>query len=402
MKFNFTKSALTELPVTDKRTYHRDTKEQKLGLYVTPTGVKSYFAVVLVDGKTHRVPIGRFPDLSIPLARIRASDTVSQTAQTGVSPADVKRERKASEITLKEVLNTYIKEKDLKPGTVTDYRKAINETFGDWLEKPLASITEKTVLKQYQKRGQASKARADNAARVLRAIFNFSKARYKNKQGQSHFPLNPVDIIKETKTRFKIERRKRVIGVSDLPAWWGAVHALESDVARDYFLLLLMAGPRRTETAQLSWRDINLKAYTFTLTDTKNRQDVTLPLPSYVAGLLATRIQEPDELVFKLETDSPSAFDPRYAIARICKASGVDFSPHDCRRTFITIAESLDISAYTLKALVNHKTGGDVTAGYVIQTPERLQAASRRIEDRILYLAGVRSGSVVQLPVAVA
>ena len=38
---------------------------------------------------------------------------------------------------------------------------------------------------------------------------------------------------------------------------------------------------------------------------------------------------------------------------------------HDLRRTFITAAESLDISAYAVKRLVNHKMSWDVTAGYI-------------------------------------
>jgi len=36
------------------------------------------------------------------------------------------------------------------------------------------------------------------------------------------------------------------------------------------------------------------------------------------------------------------------------------FYMHDLRRTFVTIAESLDISSFAVKALVNHKQGDDV------------------------------------------
>lgn len=47
----------------------------------------------------------------------------------------------------------------------------------------------------------------------------------------------------------------------------------------------------------------------------------------------------------------------------VIRESGVTFSLHDLRRTFITVAESLDISAYPVKRLVNHKMSRDVTAG---------------------------------------
>ena len=38
---------------------------------------------------------------------------------------------------------------------------------------------------------------------------------------------------------------------------------------------------------------------------------------------------------------------------------GVKFTLHDLRRTFITVAESLDIPHYALKRLLNHRGGGD-------------------------------------------
>jgi hypothetical protein len=54
------------------------------------------------------------------------------------------------------------------------------------------------------------------------------------------------------------------------------------------------------------------------------------------------------------------------------------------RRTFITIAESLDISAYTLKRLVNHKMTNDVTAGHIISDVERLRDPMQRITSQLL------------------
>ncbi|MBU2062486.1 MAG: integrase, partial [Bacteroidetes bacterium] len=54
---------------------------------------------------------------------------------------------------------------------------------------------------------------------------------------------------------------------------------------------------------------------------------------------------------------------------------------HDLRRTFITTAESLDISMFAIKQLVNHKSGSDVTGGYVIKNFERLREPMQRITD---------------------
>ena len=76
---------------------------------------------------------------------------------------------------------------------------------------------------------------------------------------------------------------------------------------------------------------------------------------------------------------------------KVRDASGVSFSIHDLRRTFLTIAESMDISPYALKRLVNHKAieKTDVTAGYIVVDIERLRHASQRITNHILQLAGI-------------
>ena len=81
--------------------------------------------------------------------------------------------------------------------------------------------------------------------------------------------------------------------------------------------------------------------------------------------------------------------EPRKVMKKIIDQSGVTFTLHDLRRTFITIAESLDIPAYALKRLLNHKMTQDVTAGYIVMDVERLRAPMQKISAQILKLAGV-------------
>ena len=74
-------------------------------------------------------------------------------------------------------------------------------------------------------------------------------------------------------------------------------------------------------------------------------------------------------------------------LSRVAERSGVKFTLHDLRRTFITIAESLDIPHYALKRLLNHRTGGDVTDGYIVIDVERLRVPVDAVATRILELA---------------
>lgn len=59
---------------------------------------------------------------------------------------------------------------------------------------------------------------------------------------------------------------------------------------------------------------------------------------------------------------------------------------HDLRRMFITVAESLDIPAYALKRLLNHKMKNDVTVSYIIADAERLRKPMQQITDVLLKL----------------
>ena len=102
--------------------------------------------------------------------------------------------------------------------------------------------------------------------------------------------------------------------------------------------------------------------------------------------ITSTRRQQTtnSEYVFPGSGKGGYIVEPRKQMAKVTEASGVNFTIHDLRRTFITIAESLDISAYAVKRLVNHKMNNDVTAGYIISDVERLRKPMQLITDNLL------------------
>jgi integrase len=141
---------------------------------------------------------------------------------------------------------------------------------------------------------------------------------------------------------------------------------------------------------------VDLKSKTLTVLDTKNREPHTLPLSDYAVALLKRRQLETfDEYVFPGEGAKGHIVEPRKQILRVCKESGVEFRVHDLRRTFTTVAESLDIPAYALKRLLNHKMTSDVTAGYIIADVERLRQPMQKITDFILKAAHIRKSAQV-------
>jgi integrase len=152
---------------------------------------------------------------------------------------------------------------------------------------------------------------------------------------------------------------------------------------------------------KLRWKQIDFGKRIFTITDTKNSEPLALPLSDFLYDLLAKRKEiSRSEFVFPGKGDSGHIVEPKRQIQNITKASGVKSTIHDLRRTFITTAESLDIPAYALKALLNHKIsgGGDVTQGYIVITPERLRHPMQKITDNILSTARAKeSGKIIEI-----
>lgn len=83
---------------------------------------------------------------------------------------------------------------------------------------------------------------------------------------------------------------------------------------------------------------------------------------------------------------------------KVIRSSGIHFIIHDLRRTFITIAEGLDISAYAVKCLANHKMNHDITSSDIITDVEQLRIPMRDITDYLLKCMGVKkSADIIHL-----
>lgn len=111
---------------------------------------------------------------------------------------------------------------------------------------------------------------------------------------------------------------------------------------QDYFLLILFTGLRRKEAASLPWKDIDFKARTFTVQETKNREIHTLPMSSFLYELFLRRKQfKTSEFVFPALSKNGHIMEPRKAMLKVSELSGVTFTVHDLRRTFATTAEMI-------------------------------------------------------------
>lgn len=393
-----------ELPIagmpgqTAQKRYYDDSLKG-FGLRVTSGGSKAFFIEKRVGGKLRRITLGRYGELTVEQARKEAQKVLGQIA-TGIDPVAQKQAAKMSTVTLSHAFTDYMQaRKGLKEKTVYDYKRIIDIAFGKWKDKALAGITKDHVAKQHELLGaENGEAYANLSMRLLRAIFNFAIAQYEGENGLSLIPENPVNRLSQTRAWYRVERRRTYIHAHKLADWYVGVKALTNDVLRDYLLFTLFTGLRRQEAAHLQWKDVNLDEKTFTVLDTKNRHPHTLPLSDYLFELLLRRKKSSESVyVFPGTGKAGHIIEPRKQMARVTQSSGVAFTVHDLRRTFITVAESIDIPAYALKRLMNHHMSGDVTAGYIMIDFERLRKPMQQITDYLVSAMGISASCVVLL-----
>ncbi|MBX3709655.1 MAG: integrase family protein [Gammaproteobacteria bacterium] len=403
---HITKTSVEKLPIppkgslgqTGQKRYYDD-KLKGFGVRVTSGGAKTFIVEKLVKGKLCRIKIGRFGELTAEQARKNAEILLGQIA-SGIDPLAEKHTAKMREVTLQEVMQDYLQaRKSLKPKTLYDYNRVLTIAFVAWKNKPLISITKDKVAKLHEKLGKENgEAYANLAMRVLRALFNFAAGQYEDSQGKSLITENPVKRLSQNRAWYRIERRQTFIKSHELADWYTAVKNLGNETLRDYLLFILFTGLRRQEAAKLKWNQVDLKSKSFTIIDTKNRKPHTLPLSDYLFELFTNRYKNSSsDYVFPGTGEGGYIIEPRKQMAKVIESTGIQFTVHDLRRTFITIAESLDIAAYALKRLLNHKMNGDVTAGYIILDVERLRKPMQMIADHLLLQMKLEKSSVTPL-----
>ena len=405
-KLKLTKSGVEKLPYfmpspdpsKKNQELYWDTELAGFGLRVTGAS-KTYIVEKRVNRRTVRARIGRHNQIPTDKARRLAQKLIYEMT----SGQDVNARKKAIEgesITLQQAFDEFLERRSLKERTIWDYRRAMDIPFKNWKRKRVIDITRTMVSRHHRKLGdEIGKAQANQSMRFLRSLINFSAGQYEDGDGKPLIKDNPVSVITQTKTWYRIERRRTIIKNHELASWFGAVEALNGDLVKDYLKVLLFTGLRKQEAMKLCWDQIDLKAKTLTVIDTKNRNPLTLPLGPFILKLLKARKS--------IATDSPFVFpgtgktghlvESKHQTAQVTKESGIQFCLHDLRRVFINAAEGLDISSFAVKQLVNHSVNGDVTSGYLVPDPERLRKPMERIETHLLRLCRNDTAKVINI-----
>lgn len=211
--------------------------------------------------------------------------------------------------------------KQLSPRTVSDYQDLTKKHLGSITKLKLSQITPDRLRSlKIESDAQNNRARA-----VVSSVFNWA-----TEEGITGAP-NPATAIKN---RF-IKSRERFLQPDEFPRFFEAV---EQSRLRDFWLLLLFTGARKSNVMAMRWQDVNLEEGVWLIPETKNGEPHRVPLsPEAVEILRKRRLQRVVGMawVFPAASKSGHMETPTKAWGEVLEKAGISESLriHDLRRT---------------------------------------------------------------------
>ncbi|WP_372574157.1 tyrosine-type recombinase/integrase [Ruegeria jejuensis] len=346
---NFTKAALSKAPAAKKgsKDYYYDEREKGLVLAVTPTGTKSFYLYKRIEGRPERLLLGRFPDISIENARKLATAAKGEIA-SGANPQKDKRAVR-DEMRFGDLFRDYMEKysKVHKRSWAYDERE-VNKFLKHWFKRKISSFERAEVERLHAKIGKENGVyQANRLLERIRSIFN--KAIEWGWAG-----TNPAIGVK----KFKEKSRDRFLQPDELPRFFEALANEPNETARDFFMISLLTGARKSNTLAMRWQDINFASATWRVEDTKNGDAQTIHLPKQAMEILTERKWASESpYVFEGSGTSGHLADPKKAWARILKEAGIDnLRIHDLRRTLGSYQAATGANGYIIGKSLGHRS----------------------------------------------
>jgi integrase len=388
-KINFTKAIIDALPMPEagKRDTFHDKETSGLQLRITSTGVKTFSVYRRIKGgNPERITLGRYPDMKIEQAR-REALRIAVDISDGKNPAEVKRGRK-EELTFSELFAEYL-ERHAKPKKKTWFEDQAQ--FRLYIEKPLGKkklsiIDRKSIAHIHGSITKAGYAPTANRVKaLLSSVFGWAIS-----AGLSE--SNPVIGVKSNKEN----QRDRFLQSDELPRFFQAVAKEENETIRDYVLLSLLTGARRSNVLAMRWQDISFERAEWRIEETKNGTPQTVALsPEAIEILHARKSSDGGVFVFPGNGKSGHLEEPRKGWQRILERAGIeDLRIHDLRRTMGSWQAKTGASLTIIGKSLNHKNQ-TTTAIYARLDLDPVRDSVNKATSAMMQAAGLKKNSEV-------
>jgi len=349
-RLNFTKKTIDAIPLPStagKRLYFYDTQIQGLELMVTHQGAKSFKVYRKLREIPIRVSIGKYPQMSIEEARRKAQKVIIEIIG-GKNPNEEKKKLRA-ETTFGEMFSSYMERynKPLKKSWRYDERE-VNKFLPHWFKRKLSSITKQEVQNLHEK------IRAENGLYQANRLLERIKAIYNKALEWGWNGINPAQGVK----KYKEKSRERFLHPDEFPRFFESLEAEPNDIVRDYILVSLLTGVRKSNVLAMRWEDINFERQEWLIPETKNGEPLRIPLISKVIDVLKSRLQKygQAEWVFESTGKTGHLIEPKSGWKRILERAGIkDLRLHDLRRTVGSWQAATGANSFIIGSTLGHK-----------------------------------------------
>ncbi|MDO6461923.1 tyrosine-type recombinase/integrase [Granulosicoccaceae sp. 1_MG-2023] len=349
-RLKFTKRSIEAIEPADKLVTYHDTERKSLKLSVSPKphGTKTFFVYRKIRGRPERIKIGRFPDITIELARQQASVIDAEIAK-GHNRNDVKRALR-DEPTLGELFDRYKSDQQRKgkkslANEVSIYRNHLR-TLGS---RKLSHVTTEALKALHAKISIDHPTQANRVLSLARTLFNAAIHDYGLFNGD-----NPCAGIRKNHE----QPRDRFLMSDELSRFFAAVAEEQNPVIRDYILMSLLTGARRSNVLAMRWDQIHFDRGEWHIPDTKNGEPHIVPLVEDALQLLRViRETNKSKFVFPGHGKSGHLAEPKKGWARIKEAAGIkNLRLHDLRRSLASWSAMSGASLIVVGKALGHKS----------------------------------------------
>ena len=359
-----------------------DSKLSGLGLRVSSTGRKTWFVMYRVGGRLRRLTMETYPDLSLADARSKATQARQSVAQ-GEDPALQKQSARIAP-TVSDLAAQYV-EKHAKPHKRSwrdDERLLNREVLPHWGRRRAFDIKRRDVIMLLDgivERG--SPIQANRVLALVRMMFNWAI-------GRDLLEHNPCYQVKAPT---KEHQRDRVLNEEEIRLVWGACSQLDF-VMDAYYKIRLLTAQRGGEVRTMRWGNVDLAAgwWTIPAEIAKNGLAHRVPLSEPALDILRHLRAVTDDTPWVFPSprnQGQHVVNVRKPSLRIRALSGVDFIPHDLRRTAASHMTGLGIPRLTVAKILNHAESGVTKVydrhSYDAEKREALEVWGRKVMELV-------------------
>lgn len=358
---------LDSVSVESREEWH-DEAQPGLVVRVGPSGSRVFYWVGRVAGQQTRMKIGQYPKLSVVAARNEAK-RISGEVASGNAPKPRARASR-DEWNLDQLFDWYLTNhaKPHKRTWLTDERR-YRARLSQWGHRKLSRIPTQEVTSLHINIGKTDGHYAANKMlELLGAMYRLAKRK----------GLITADDPTATITRFPKVERERFLDADELPRFLEAIQHLKRESSRDFLLLCLFTGARRSNVQQMRWDELRLESATWTIPaeKSKNKREMTIPLSPPAMDILNRRKESASShWVLPGQGSTGHLVEPRDAMKKTLERAGLkNVRLHDLRRTLGSWMAAAGTSLQIIGKTLGH-TSPKSTAIYSRLNLEPVRAA---------------------------